>query len=107
MLEAIGVRTDSLQLLAVPFHDAVAQFIDQHESVFVVEQNRDAQMRTVLVTELDVDPSLLQPVLYYDGSPLTAKTVYTEIAEALGMDPMTGSKTTAKATDAPEIVAGE
>jgi len=83
LLAYAGVNADSLQLLAVPFHASVAEFIDRHETVFVVEQNRDAQMRTVLVTELEVDPARLQPVLYYDGSPLTADTVYTKITELL------------------------
>ena len=84
MLADSGIGADSLQLLAVPFHHSVAAFIDQHESVFVVEQNRDAQMRTVLVTELEVDPARLQPVVYYDGSPLSAQTVFTTIVELLG-----------------------
>jgi 2-oxoglutarate ferredoxin oxidoreductase subunit alpha len=82
-LAAKGVLADSLQLLSVPFHDVVHEFIQQHETVFVVEQNRDAQMRTVLVTELDTDPTHLQPVLHYDGSPLTADFVAGAITEAL------------------------
>ena len=86
LFTADSTGVDSLQLLAVPFHDSVAEFIEQHESVFVVEQNRDAQMRTVLVTELEIDPAQLQPVLYYDGSPLTADTVYTKIKQMLGHD---------------------
>lgn len=91
MLEAsdlfTGVTTpiDSLQLLAVPFHNEVAQFIEQHETVFVVEQNRDAQMRAVLINELEIDPARLQRVLHYDGSPLTADTVYRQIGQALGL----------------------
>ena len=78
----------------------MAAFIDQHEAVFVVEQNRDAQMRTVLVTELEVDPARLQPVLYYDGSPLSAQTVFSTIVELLGHP--SGSRTSDS-----EIAAGD
>lgn len=83
-----GIRADSLQLLSVPFHEAVADFIKQHETVFVVEQNRDAQMRTVLINELEIDPAKLQSVLNYDGSPLAADTVCEQIQQAMGNSQM-------------------
>jgi 2-oxoglutarate ferredoxin oxidoreductase subunit alpha len=83
LLADSGIAADSLQLLAVPFHPSVAAFIERHDSVFVVEQNRDAQMRTVLVTELELDPRRLHPVLHYDGSPLTADTVLNGIRAGL------------------------
>jgi len=85
LLVTRGVQADSLQLLAVPFHDSVATFIDQHEYVFVVEQNRDAQMRTVLINELQIDPARLIPVLHYDGSPITADTICTQICNTAGL----------------------
>ncbi len=47
----------------------------RHDEVFVVEQNRDAQMRTLLVNELDVDPARLMQVLHYDGTPITARFI--------------------------------
>ena len=78
-----GVRVDSLQLLSVPFHSEVNDFILQHETVFVIEQNRDAQMRTVLINELEIDPARLQSVLHYDGSPLTAQVVTEQIQQTL------------------------
>ena len=62
-----------------PFADEVATFIAAHEQVFVVEQNRDAQMRTLLVNELGVDPARLVPVLHYDGTPITARFIAGEI----------------------------
>jgi len=82
-LTSNGVHADSLQLLSVPFHDEVAEFIEQHETVFVVEQNRDAQMRTVLINELEINPAKLQSVLNYDGSPLASDTVCEQIQQAL------------------------
>ena len=62
-------------LRAFPFHESVAQFIEEHETVYVVEQNRDAQMRTLLMSELGVAPSLLVAVLHYDGTPITARFI--------------------------------
>ena len=50
-------------------------FIDAHESVFVVEQNRDGQMRSLLVNEFGIDPARLVPVLHYDGTPITARFI--------------------------------
>jgi 2-oxoglutarate ferredoxin oxidoreductase subunit alpha len=70
-----GIAIDALRLRAFPFPDSVAQFIAQHERVFVVEQNRDAQMRTLLVNELEVDPARLVKVLHYDGTPITARFI--------------------------------
>jgi 2-oxoglutarate ferredoxin oxidoreductase subunit alpha len=53
----------------------VLQFIDAHDEVFVVEQNRDAQMRSLLINELHVDPARLRAVLHYDGTPITARFI--------------------------------
>ncbi len=80
-LEARGIALDTLRLRSFPFGDEVAQFIAEHEHVFVVEQNRDAQMRTLLVNELAADPAKLMPVLHYDGTPITARYITHEIAE--------------------------
>lgn len=51
-----GIEFDAIQIKAFPFNETVAEFIEAHETVFVIEQNRDAQMRTLLVNELEVDP---------------------------------------------------
>ena len=79
-LTAAGHPLDTMRLRAFPFHERVADFIDEHDFVFVVEQNRDAQMRTLLVNELGTDPARLVPVLHYDGTPVTARF----IAHAIG-----------------------
>src|SRR5208337_2414797 len=68
-LETRGIHLDTLRLRAFPFHDEVLDFITNHERVFVVEQNRDKQMRTLLTTELEIDPARLVPILHYDGTP--------------------------------------
>jgi 2-oxoglutarate ferredoxin oxidoreductase subunit alpha len=59
----------------LPVHDERGEFIAEHEQVFVVEQNRDAQMRSLLVNELDIDPARLVKVLHYDGTPITARFI--------------------------------
>ncbi len=58
-LEADGIHLDAMRLRAFPFADEVAEFVLAHEQVFVVEQNRDAQMRTLLVNECGLDPARL------------------------------------------------
>jgi len=80
-----GVHLNTLRVRAFPFHDEIAAFIADHELVFVVEQNRDAQLRMLLVNELPVDPAKLVPVLHYDGTPITARFILSEIAEKLSM----------------------
>ena len=55
-------------------------FIDAHESVFVVEQNRDGQMRTLLINEFGIDPARLVAVLHYDGTPITARFIADAVA---------------------------
>lgn len=75
VLAAEGVHVDAMRLRAFPFADSVPDFIARHERVFVVEQNRDAQMRTLLVNELEIDPARLVKVLHYDGTPITARFI--------------------------------
>jgi 2-oxoglutarate ferredoxin oxidoreductase subunit alpha len=83
-LEAEGVHLDALRIRAFPFSDAVSDFIARHERVFVVEQNRDAQLRTLLTTELDIDPHRLVKVLHYDGTPITARFIIDRISALTG-----------------------
>ena len=83
-LEASGVHLDALRLRAFPFTDQVLDFIAAHETIFVVEQNRDAQMRTLIMNEGGVDPGKLVSVLNYDGSPITARFITDEILRRAG-----------------------
>ena len=75
VLEAEGVFLDGLRLCAFPFPQSVGDFITAHEKVFVVEQNRDAQMHSLLVNELSIDPNRMVRVLHYDGTPVTARFI--------------------------------
>jgi 2-oxoglutarate ferredoxin oxidoreductase subunit alpha len=83
MLTAKGHNLDRLRLRAFPFHHTVDDFIADHDSVFVVEQNRDAQMRSLIVNECGIDPARLIPVLHYDGTPITARFIAGAIGERL------------------------
>ncbi len=82
-LAARGHQLDMLRVRGFPFHQDVAEFITEHDFVFVVEQNRDAQLRLLLVNELSLDPVRLVPVLHYDGTPITARFIVRAIAEHL------------------------
>jgi 2-oxoglutarate ferredoxin oxidoreductase subunit alpha len=84
-LEARGIHLDVLRVRAFPFHDDVLDFIADHEKVFVVEQNRDAQMRSLLTIEGEVDPAKLVPILHYDGTPITARFIVKAIADMLSV----------------------
>ena len=80
-LAAQKVALNYCRVRAFPFSEAVRQFIDQHEVVYVVEQNRDAQLRTLLMLDSEADPAKLVPVLHYNGLPLNAGFVVTRVLE--------------------------
>ena len=79
-LEADGVALDALRVRGFPFSDEVYDFVREHELVFVVEQNRDAQLRTLLINEGGIDPEKLVPVLNFDGAPITGRFITREIS---------------------------
>jgi 2-oxoglutarate/2-oxoacid ferredoxin oxidoreductase subunit alpha len=87
VLERNGVYVDAMRLCAFPFPDSVSEFIAAHDKVFVAEQNRDGQMRTLLINELEINPAKLVRVLHYDGTPITARfiirTVHDSVAKEL------------------------
>ncbi len=82
VLEVEGVHLDAMRLQAFPFPQSVADFIAAHDKVFVVEQNRDAQMHSMLVNELDINPAQMVRVLHYDGTPITARFIANAIRES-------------------------
>jgi 2-oxoglutarate ferredoxin oxidoreductase subunit alpha len=84
LLAEDGFDVDCLRIRAFPFADEVLDFIADHERVFVVEQNRDAQLRALLINEGAINPAMLTPVLHYDGTPITARFIAESIAERLG-----------------------
>ena len=82
-LAAEGIAINAMRLRAFPFPASVKAFLDEHSTVFVVEQNRDAQMHSLLVNELSVDPAQLVKVLHYDGTPITARFIAGYIRKVL------------------------
>jgi 2-oxoglutarate ferredoxin oxidoreductase subunit alpha len=74
-LAEAGIHVDAMRLRAFPFPPSVAEFIAAHDAVFVVEQNRDAQMRSLLVNELEIAPKALTKLLHFDGTPITARFI--------------------------------
>lgn len=82
-LAADGVAVDALRVKAFPFNHEVDEFIAQHDTVFVIEQNRDGQMRSLLINECEINPTKLIAVLNYDGMPFTARAIESKIADYL------------------------
>ncbi len=73
ILRGQGVHLDALRVRGFPFNADVEAFVAKHDRVFVVEQNRDGQLRTLLINECEINPSKLKPLLCYDGLPVTAR----------------------------------
>lgn len=83
MLEAQGRRLDALRVRGFPFADEIFDFIAAHDRIYLVEQNRDAQLKTLITTEGGVDPGKLLSLLHYDGTPITARFIASEIAKRM------------------------
>ncbi len=81
-----GVTLDLLRLRGFPFGEEVEAFIAEHDKVFVVEQNRDGQMRSLLINELEIDPKKLIRILHYDGTPITARFIADTIGNRIEAD---------------------
>jgi 2-oxoglutarate ferredoxin oxidoreductase subunit alpha len=82
-----GLKINSLRLRAFPFQDEVIGFINDHRQIFVIEQNRDAQLRTMLMTENAISPRKLQSILNFDGLPITADFITDKIQALLDNEP--------------------
>lgn len=88
-LQEQGLATDTLRIKAFPFHQQIEQFIDEHtlnnKQVFVIEQNRDAQMKSLLVNELQIDPNKLISILNFDGLPITSDFITEKVLAQLAL----------------------
>ncbi|HXL76226.1 MAG TPA: 2-oxoacid:acceptor oxidoreductase subunit alpha [Burkholderiales bacterium] len=97
-LEALsqnGIFVNALRVRAFPFQDEIFDFVQSHSKVFVVEQNRDAQLKTLLVNDAGINPASLISVLHYDGTPITARYITEEISQivtALNVRPIKKDK---------------
>lgn len=81
LLNTEGINVDALRLKSFPFGEEVINFITSHTKIFVIEQNRDAQMKSLLVNETGTDPAKLVSILNYDGMPVTADFILRKIKE--------------------------
>ncbi|MCC7435590.1 MAG: 2-oxoacid:acceptor oxidoreductase subunit alpha [Methanoregulaceae archaeon] len=75
ILEADGLPVDYLRVKGFPFADEVREFLDSHDRTFVVEQNRDGQLRSLLILETEVDPARLHSIRSYAGFPMSAQPI--------------------------------
>lgn len=89
MLTESGQTANDLRIRAFPFQSQVKEFIEKHDTVFVVEQNRDAQFKTLLVNELEINPAQLHSVLQFNGDPISALGVIREMQKVLGTGELT------------------
>ena len=80
-LKEKNIGLNYCRVKAFPFTDAVREFIDKHERIYVVEQNRDAQLRTLLMLDIDADPKKLISMLHYNGLPIGADFVIERVLE--------------------------
>jgi 2-oxoglutarate/2-oxoacid ferredoxin oxidoreductase subunit alpha len=81
VLSSHGIHVNALRVRGFPFADEIADFVASHPWVFVIEQNRDAQLKTLLVNEAKVNPSRLLSILHYDGTPITARFIVDQISQ--------------------------
>lgn len=79
-LEEEGIELDQMRIRAFPFATEVFEFIRRRQQVFVIDQNRDAQMRTLLINEGDVEPAKLVSVRYYGGLSISADFIADKIS---------------------------
>jgi 2-oxoglutarate ferredoxin oxidoreductase subunit alpha len=90
-----NIFINALRVRGFPFQDELFDFVQSHSKVFVVEQNRDAQLKTLLVNDAGINPASLISVLHYDGTPITARFITEEISQivsALNVRPIKKDK---------------
>jgi len=86
-----GIYVNALRVRSFPLQDEIFDFVASHSKVFVIEQNRDAQLKTLLVNDAGINPASLISILHYDGTPITARFITAEIVEivaALNVRPL-------------------
>jgi 2-oxoglutarate/2-oxoacid ferredoxin oxidoreductase subunit alpha len=96
ILAQAGIHLDAMRLRAFPFPASVAEFLAAHDEIFVVEQNRDAQMHSLLVNELEANPAQLVRVLHYDGTPITARFIAKAITQHVHTEVVSPQRKTAR-----------
>jgi 2-oxoglutarate ferredoxin oxidoreductase subunit alpha len=85
LMKEQGVPLDAIRIKAFPFNQTVVDFINSHEKVFVIEQNRDAQLKSMLMIEEGISPDKLISILNYDGMPITADFIFNQISSEISI----------------------
>ncbi len=83
LVEEDGIRLNAMRVRSFPFNHEVEAFIARHQRVFVIEQNRDAQLRTLLMAEFELGPDKLKSVLCFDGTPISARNIRKQILQQM------------------------
>jgi 2-oxoglutarate ferredoxin oxidoreductase subunit alpha len=96
VFDAQGTQVDAMRIRAFPFHSSIMDFIAAHDHVFMVEQNRDAQLRGMLINEGNLDSAQIIPVLHYDGTPITARFIVKAVTEKMALFNVTPLKKVAQ-----------
>ena len=78
-LQNQSIDVDAMRIRSFPFNLEVWEFIEEHDLLFIVEQNRDGQMRTLLMAEGGIIPDKLVSILCFDGQPITASFITNKI----------------------------
>jgi len=83
LLKQKGIYLDALRIKSFPFNETVEDFIAAHDKIFLVEQNRDAQLKSLMMIELGVPSKKIIPILNYEGLPITADFVVKGVEKKL------------------------
>lgn len=78
-----GIKMDTLRIRSFPFHESIKEFIDSHDLVYVIDQNRDAQLKSLLKIELNVNEEAVHSILSYNGVLITAQHIERAILESM------------------------
>ena len=79
LLQAQGLKTDYLRIRALPLHPSIENFLQTHDVIYVIEQNRDAQMLQILRSRFPKEAIKMESILHYDGSFIDADSIVKEI----------------------------
>jgi 2-oxoglutarate ferredoxin oxidoreductase subunit alpha len=83
LLKEEGITLDAMRVKSFPFGKEFVDFVELHEKIFVIEQNRDSQFKSMMLIELGTNPEKLISILNYDGMPITADFIFNRIRENL------------------------
>lgn len=86
ILKENDIHVDAMRLRSFPFNKIVEDFVHAHEKIYVIEQNRDAQMKSLLMIELQINPAKLISVLNFDGTPITAENILRQVSTKFKSD---------------------